>query len=231
MNHLYIQTAFLGDLLLSIPTLKQIRYWSPQSSITLVCRQGLGALMKSLAICDEVIEVDKSSKKALGRQLKGRKFQTVFCPHQSYSSHQLVGEISAEQKIGYSQFWNSRYFDIRVERRLDWPEAIRQLQLLAAVSESIEVNLEAFAQKDKSIPQWAEMTLGNLNWSEERRSESGLEGRLWVGCQSTLYLCCAGERLGNQEMARGFVCKSRNLVGSRKFSNCCSWSSRRKRPL
>ena len=130
MNHLYIQTAFLGDLLLSIPTLKQIRYWSPQSSISLVCRKGLGSLMTALGVCDDVIEVDKANKAGLGKQLKSRSFHTVFCPHQSFSSHKLASEISAQCKLGYRRTWNASYFDKTVNRRLDWPEAIRQLSLI-----------------------------------------------------------------------------------------------------
>lgn len=167
MNHLYIQTAFLGDLLLSIPTLREIRYWSPQSTLTLVCRRGYGPLMQELGLCDEVIEVDKKDKKDLFKKMAHRKFATVFCPHQSMTSHKLVRSLQAEQKIGYKTFWNQSYFDIRVPRNLLWPEAIRQLQLLAAVSEAMQVKLEAFAQKPNSIPPWAEMSLKNLTLSTE----------------------------------------------------------------
>lgn len=168
MTHLYLQTAFLGDLLLAIPTLKQIRYWSPQSSLLLVCRKGYGPLMKELGVCDEVIEVDKSNKKKLGALLSDREFETVFCPHQSMTSHKVIKKIKAKKKLGYKKTWNSSYFDIRVERNLQWPEAIRQLQLLAPLSQGIEVNLEAFAQKPDEIPKWAEMNLGQLKWPESK---------------------------------------------------------------
>ncbi len=180
MNHLFVQTAFLGDLLLSIPTLKQIRYASSQNGITLVCRKGYGSLMKELGVCDEVIEVDKRDKKKLGGKLSTEEFDTVFCPHQSVTSHKLVKSIKkANKKIGYKNFWNASYFDIRVERNLTWPEAIRQLQLLGPIYDRIEVNLEAFAQKPDSIPQWAEMSLPNLNWSEsqvEKLAEQKIQG-------------------------------------------------------
>jgi len=166
MNHLFIQTAFLGDLLLSIPSLKQIRYWSPQSTITLVCRQGYGSLVKELGVCDQVIEVDKKNKKDLAQQLQDTNFDTIFCPHQSMTSHHLVKALKADRKVGYSRTWNKSYFTNRVNRDLTWPEAMRQLQLVATVSESVGLKMEAFAQKTDSIPQWAEMNLSNLSWSE-----------------------------------------------------------------
>ncbi len=168
MTHLYIQTAFLGDLLLSIPTLKHIRYWSPQSQILLVCRKGYGSLMKELGVCDEVIEVDKSNKSEVGKILKDRTFDTIFCPHQSLTSHKIVKSLKATQKVGYKKFWNSSFFTKRVERNLLWPEALRQLQLLGAVYDKVAVNLEAFAQKEESIPKWAEMSLNHFPWTENK---------------------------------------------------------------
>lgn len=166
MNHLYIQTAFLGDLLLSIPTLKQIRYWDSKSKVTVLCRKGYGQLLKDLSVCDEVIEVDKKTKKDIGKKLEDKPFDTIFCPHQSMTSHKIVKALNAKTKIGYQKMWNSSYFTHRVKRQLDWPEAIRQLQLLGPVSESIMVKLEAFTHKSSTIPTWAQMNLPNLSWTD-----------------------------------------------------------------
>ncbi len=191
MNHLYIQTAFLGDLLLSIPSLKQIRYWSPQSHLTLICRKGLGKLVQSLGVVDEVIEVDKEGKGFLAKKMKDRQFHTIFCPHQSYSSSALVKSLQAQEKIGYQRFWNHTCFDKLVKRRLEWPEVIRQLQLVAMVSESVEVNLEAFSQKATEIPQWAEMGMSHLSWSEDTLSNI-LAGKAVSGLRvDKPYVCMA----------------------------------------
>ena len=191
MNHIYIQTAFLGDLLLAVPSLRQIRYWSPQSHLTLVCRKGLGSLMRSLGVVDEVIEVDKKQKQGLAKKLRGKEFHTLFCPHQSMSSHKLVSGLQAEQKVGYKKIWNSNYFDKRVQRRLEWPEAIRQLQLVAAVDDKIEVKLEAFSQKTDQIPQWSEMFMSQLHWSEGQLEEM-LQGKAVEGLRvDKPYICMA----------------------------------------
>lgn len=164
MNHLYVQTAFLGDLLLSVPTLKQIRYWSPKSELTVVCRRGYGQFLADLGLCDEVIELHREQKSEFAQTLKGRTFDTLFCPHQSVNTHKMIKAIRAETKIGYRRWWNQSYFDHRVERRLDWPEAIRQLQLLTPVYDSMALKVESFEHHPDGIPQWSEMLLPNLDW-------------------------------------------------------------------
>lgn len=190
MNHLYIQTAFLGDLLLSVPALKQIRQVYPKAQISLVCRKSLGSLMSDLGVVDEVFEVDKTNKNDLPEKLSDRRFDTIYCPHQSYSSYRLVKALSAQKKVGYKKIWNSGGFDVRVERRLDWPEAIRQLQLVAATSENVEIKLEAFEQKPDSFPQWSEMYLSQLHWKEARVQE--LVDRKVQGFRVTSpYVCIA----------------------------------------
>ena len=40
-------------------------------------------------------------------------------------------------------------------------------KLLALRSERVAMNLEAFSEKEDSIPEWAEMSLSHLNWTDE----------------------------------------------------------------
>ena len=168
MNHLYIQTAFLGDLLLAVPSLRQIRQWSPSAKLTLVCRKGYGDFFNQLQLVDEIIEVTKKAKVQLAtNQLKDRKFSTIFCPHQSTSSMRLVKALKAEQKIGFKKVMDWGVFDKKVARNLTWPEAMRQMQLVAEVDESTKIKLEAFAEKPHAIPDWADMKLNQLSWDRK----------------------------------------------------------------
>ncbi len=131
--------------------------------------------MKDLGLCDEAVEVDKSNKIGLGKLLGDRSIDTLFCPHQSMTSHRAVKKIKAKTKIGYYQFWNASYFDKRIHRKLSWPEAIRQLQLLASVFDKVELNLEAFAERPNSVPQWAEMSLNHFPWTESNLGQLAKE--------------------------------------------------------
>lgn len=190
MKQLYIQTAFLGDLLLAIPTLKQMRQWKAASDITLVCRKGFGDMMLQFGVVDEVIELDKKNKSTTLTQLKGRDFDAVFCPHQSLTSHRLVSTVRSPIKMGYKTFWNSPFFSSRVRRNIHWPEVMRQMQLMGLVSEDIQLKLEAFANNDTVIPVWAQMKLPQLRWSHDdldRLFSKKLKSFLW----QKPYICIA----------------------------------------
>lgn len=171
MNHLFVQTAFLGDLLLSVPFLKQLRNWDPQSHLSLICRKGFGSFMRELRLCDQVFEFDKVTKNPVSREVLNRKFDYIFCPHQSLTSHRLIQKISSRHKLGYYKFWNSCFFNQRIYRRSDWPEAIRQMQLLGAVWEPVRVKLETFSNKHKVIPSWSRMDLPHLIWKKSQYQE------------------------------------------------------------
>lgn len=190
MKHLYIQTAFLGDLLLSIPALKAIRQWDAKSEITLICRKGLGGLMSSLGLCDHVLEMDKNHKNLVMQQISGQEFETVFCPHLSQTSRRLAASVKAKKKIGYSGFLASKTFDKTVVRRLDWPEAIRQLQLVSTVFDTLSVRLEAFAEKPETIPVWAQMNLSQLFWSDHDWKQKLKYWQIDLSKQ-TSYICLA----------------------------------------
>jgi heptosyltransferase II len=171
MKNLYIQTAFLGDLLLSLPTIRLIRYWDPKSTLKLVCRKGYGAFIQRLNICDEVYELDKKNQGQAISDLAKEKYNSIFCPHQSFSSHRLVSQLKATKKIGYQKIWNQAYFDHRVNRYLGWPEVMRQMQLLALVDDNTDLRLESFAQNPGQIPTWAQMTLTHTPWTESEKQK------------------------------------------------------------
>jgi len=166
MNHLFIQTAFLGDLLLSVPSLKQIRIQDPNSHLSLVCRKGFGTFMKELDLCDQVFEFDKTTKNLVDQKILNKTFDYVFCPHQSLTSHRLVQKIKSRHKLGYYKFWNSFFFSRRIHRRMELPETLRQMQLPGAVWKSLEIKLKNFSSKKQIIPSWSQMELSHLKWTD-----------------------------------------------------------------
>ena len=110
LKHLFVQTAFLGDLLLSVPFLKQLRHWDPKSHISLVCRTGLADFIEELKVCDQVFELDKKTKTLLNPQVLNLSFDYIFCPHQSLTSSRLVQKIKARNKVSYYKIWNGFFF-------------------------------------------------------------------------------------------------------------------------
>jgi heptosyltransferase-2 len=128
-----VQTAFLGDLLLTIPLLRRLRQLKPLSPLILVAREGAGRLMKELELVDEVYEIrkgDPGSYRAAQEQLKKRRYEWIVCPHQSMTSAKFCWGLPAQVKVSFKQWWNFPFFKHRVDRNPMWPEPIRLLSLL-----------------------------------------------------------------------------------------------------
>ncbi len=176
-EHLVIQTAFLGDLLLGIPLLKNLRQLEPGDKITLLCRRGLGGFMLATRLVDEVIEVDKKDRedwRSAVAKLKARKFDWLICPHESPRSTWLARALQAERKVGYRHLLSFLAFHHRVRRPLELPEALRQLALLEPFEPEWRKRLDQFAGQQEAaggqgpggellpVPAWASMEIPAL---------------------------------------------------------------------
>ena len=127
---LYIQTAFLGDLLLAVPALKRLRQMYPRDPIHLLCRKGLGEFFLREALVDRVISDFKGAKPTLGeakRLFAGSDYHLLICPHQSLRSSLIAARVSATKKIGFDGFVNRFIFHQTYPRPIKWPETLRQL--------------------------------------------------------------------------------------------------------
>ena len=143
---LVIQTAFLGDLLLSIPLLKNTRRLFPDSKIYLLCRKGFGEFFESLELVDSAIEIDKSNKTSMNEAIKLMKcheYELVISTHQSLRSAFYAKNVKAKMRIGFSKWWNAPFFSVRIERPMDLPDALRQLALLRTLDKKINTFFSA----------------------------------------------------------------------------------------
>jgi len=141
MAHLVFQTAYPGDLFLSIPLLKSIKDWDPQSSIVLACRPGLGEFFVRSGLVSEVIEIDKRSAGGRGsslQKLRAREWDWIFVPHESVRTALWMTRLRARGgKIGFSKWWNRGVFTHRVQKPVGFPDALRQLSLLTPLDGSL----------------------------------------------------------------------------------------------
>lgn len=132
---LVVQTAFLGDLLLGVALLREIRRARPKSPLHLVCRKGFGTLIKGLGLVDEIHEIEKGSRKTyllLKDRLSDLRFEWILCPHPSIRSALFVQSLKAKHKVSFKRWWNLPLFTNRVKSP-DLPDPLRQASLLSAV--------------------------------------------------------------------------------------------------
>jgi heptosyltransferase-2 len=152
MNIVFFQTAFLGDVLLSIPALKAIRRKFPNAKLTYVCKPGLKELILSLNLVDGCEELDKRNS-AKQRQiisvLNALDVDTLYCAHESFRTHLLVARIRARRKVGFRSWWNGLFFDVRILRPMNFPEPIRGLALVEELDS--EKLMSSFPGADQDV--------------------------------------------------------------------------------
>ena len=149
MAHLVFQTAFPGDLFLSIPLIKRLRAFDPGTPIVLACRPGLGEFFVTNGLVDEVLEIDKKKSGGRGAALKrlfSEEWDLVVCPHMSVRTALWMRRVRARRgRVGFKTWWNAPFFDRRVVKPMHLPDALRQLSLLAPVDARVA---ESFATEE-----------------------------------------------------------------------------------
>src|SRR5688572_3656951 len=96
--NLVVQTAFLGDLLLSIPLLKKCRDLWPQHKLALVCRKGFGDFFLKTQLVDQVFEIEKGNSKSYSQiisDLKSAPVDHLISPHESLRTVFFCAQIKA----------------------------------------------------------------------------------------------------------------------------------------
>ena len=107
---LVIQTAFLGDLILSTVLFKRIKKVHPNSHLTLIVNKGTESILKNNPNLDKIITVDK--KKTYKNpiefikfliSLNNENFEICYSPHFSHRSSIISFFSGASIRVGYKQ--------------------------------------------------------------------------------------------------------------------------------
>lgn len=173
---LVIQTAFIGDLFLTIPLLRNLRRLFPEREIYLLCRRGLGEFFLEFGLADQVHEIEKGQKtsyRGVLQKLEAIDWESIYCPHESLRSALFVSRLWSLNKISFKKFWNLAFFQHRLSKLKHLPEALRVLSLLE-VEDSLRIKAHFEEVKDFSwnkkdihgklpeIPLWASPEVGDL---------------------------------------------------------------------
>jgi heptosyltransferase II len=108
MNALIIETAFLGDAIISLGLAREIKRQDASACVTFLVRPGIGEVINSSPDVDRVISFDKHGSErgiagveAKARELSGCGFDTLFLLHASRRSQALAARIRCKMKIGF----------------------------------------------------------------------------------------------------------------------------------
>lgn len=141
----FIQTAFIGDLFLSLPTLERIKKRYPDHELILICKKGLSEFFITENKVDIAYEVEKTNSESYANALlaiKKHNVQIVICPHRSFRSAMFAFKIKSPLKIGFSKIWNRLIFNKVVTYQKSWPDVIRQMNILSPIDSELHAEIK-----------------------------------------------------------------------------------------
>lgn len=138
---LVIQTAFIGDIILTAPLLHAMRANWPNAEIHLCTTPAGAALHGANADVKRIWVYDKKGKDRglgalmrLGVQFKQESFDLLLCPHRSFRSGLLAWASGVRRRIGYRESASRWFMTETVKRDMIRHEVDRLLDLLAPLA-------------------------------------------------------------------------------------------------
>ncbi len=137
MRMLVIQTAFLGDAILTLPLIQAIKSKFPAAQIDVLAIPLTKNVFEHSPFVNNVFVLDKKGKEksffktlAFAFKLRKNKYDKIFSPHRSFRTSLIVKILSASESIGFDNAaWKGVYSKV-VHYRQDVHEVARNLSLL-----------------------------------------------------------------------------------------------------
>ncbi len=140
-----LQTSFLGDTVLTLPLIAEIRRRFPVKRLALVCRPAGRELLSDHPGIDELIVDDKMGAdrgwrglRAKARELKSRQFTVALTPHKSLRSALLLALAGIPCRIGFRQSAGWFLFHRRAARDPRRHDVERNLSVLEPLGARLE---------------------------------------------------------------------------------------------
>lgn len=134
---LIFHTAFIGDIVLSTPLIKKIKYKHPDSEITYVTTPVGKKILENNPLLPKIISYDKRGKDvgikgmlAMARNLNKEKFDIVYIPHRYLRSSLICFLAKIPKRIGYSISEGRLFLTEKKDYNKDLHEVDRLLNLV-----------------------------------------------------------------------------------------------------
>ena len=139
-NILVVQTAYLGDLILTLPLIQELDRSFPDGRVSVLAIPSTEEILLNHPAVDDRLVFDKRGRDRgwrgllrTVRLLRGKDFDTVLVPHRSLRSALLVKLAGIPRRIGFNASAGSFLLTDRVRRDTTAPETRRNLDLLTAL--------------------------------------------------------------------------------------------------
>jgi heptosyltransferase II len=136
-NVLVLQTSFLGDTVLTLPLIAEIRRRFPVKRLSVMCLPMAAELLQDHPAIDEIIVYDKRDAdrgwfgvRRRAADLKARDFTTALTPHKSLRSAVLLRLAEIPYRVGLRQSAGWFFFHARGRRDSGRHDVERNLAVL-----------------------------------------------------------------------------------------------------
>jgi heptosyltransferase-2 len=136
---LVIQTAYLGDVILTIPVVQNIKKLVPQAEIDFICIPQTETVLRNNPDIRRLIVYDKRTGGKIGKlfriisQVREQKYDIIICPHRSFRSALITHFSGAKIRIGFNKNSLSNLLTSRVYYNKESHEIERNLDLIRAI--------------------------------------------------------------------------------------------------
>ncbi|MDP8224951.1 MAG: lipopolysaccharide heptosyltransferase II [Candidatus Lernaella stagnicola] len=137
---LIVQTAYLGDVVLSQPLWAAVKTYWPEAQVDVLVQPQWASLIEQDAALAEVLVFDKRKHDKglagllrLSRDLRRRHYDLALCPHPSFRSALLLAMARIPHRVGFADSAGRFFFTDRVHRDTSQHEVDRVLSLTTAL--------------------------------------------------------------------------------------------------
>lgn len=134
---LVIQTAFLGDAILTLPMIQYFRGKNKQVELDVVCIPATKEVFEKSLDVNKVFILDKKGKEKnllslfrFGKRLSGENYDLVISPHRSTRSSILTFIINPKDSVTYDKTSGSFFYKRKIKYNINEHEVLRNLRLI-----------------------------------------------------------------------------------------------------
>jgi len=136
---LIIQTAFLGDVILTLPVVQNIKQFIHGAEVDFMCIPQTAEVLKNNPFIRELLVYDKRGKGKISglfriiSLVREKNYDIIICPHRSLRSALITHFSGAKLRIGFDKNTLSNLLTSRVVYKREFHEIERNLDLVRAI--------------------------------------------------------------------------------------------------
>lgn len=185
---LFIQTAFIGDAILTLPAIQKLKHLYPDSHIDVLCIPSSQEIFEASPFVEDVIVIDKKGKHQsiintikFARELKQKKYKKIFSSHRSLRTSLVVLLLGVNESFGFDNSSLAFVYKHLIPYKSDAHEVQRNLDLIGfeydekswrikpeiQTDEKIEIKINSFLKSNRLDDNFISIAPGSI-WETKK---------------------------------------------------------------